>query len=435
VFEDFYDSIGQSLDAYCDHFTGSWHIGMIRALQSQGVTTRVFYSSTLVRRSLVRTHRPTGTAITFLPAPKVYRAIHRRMVHPYKSFGYWSDVEVLFGACRGWRRRWYSALYLAAPYLAAGLLRLAREIRRSGCEAILCQDYEHAGFDRAVLLGSLARRPVFAIFQGGTADWNPVGRRIRSWSTRRCAGFIVASSAERARLSAVYGIGDRRLHQIFNALDDSAFEPAERKPARALLGVPEDAQVVVWHGRVEMFIKGLDVLLDSWNRVCAERPGRATRLVLLGDGQSAAELREAISCLPPGRVTWIDRFESDRRFIRSLLAAADVYVFPSRIEGQASAPVEAMAAGLPVVAAAAIGMRDIFIDGEASGGVLVPPGDPVALAEALGRLLDDEGLRRALSAAGRRRAEQFRGAVVGGQLRSVFFPSMSDLAPTHGLGA
>ena len=89
------------------------------------------------------------------------------------------------------------------------------------------------------------------------------------------------------------------------------------------------------------------------------------------------------------RVRWIDRFVHDREDLKTYLCAADVYTLPSRHEGFAIAPLEAMACGLPVVAADTSGVADLVPDGEASGGVVVPREDATALASALGRLLDD----------------------------------------------
>jgi len=97
-----------------------------------------------------------------------------------------------------------------------------------------------------------------------------------------------------------------------------------------------------------------------------------------------------------------------------------VYAFPSRHEGFPVAPVEALALGLPVVAAAAPGISEILAGGERSGGVVVPVGDAVALASALTRLVHDECYRAKLSALARKRATAvFSPEVVGQRLRTV----------------
>jgi glycosyltransferase involved in cell wall biosynthesis len=99
------------------------------------------------------------------------------------------------------------------------------------------------------------------------------------------------------------------------------------------------------------------------------------------------------------------------------LSAADVYVFPSRGEGLPVSPMEAMACGVPVVGSDASGMPDL-LEGQESGGVIVPRGDAAALASALGRMLDDLDLARRIGDAARRRAEQsFSLEAVGPRLR------------------
>jgi starch synthase len=150
---------------------------------------------------------------------------------------------------------------------------------------------------------------------------------------------------------------------------------------------------------------------------------------MLGDGQDSPTLRQRIAALPDQNVTWIDSFVSDRQLIRSFLATGDIYAFPSRSEGMPNAPVEAMAAGLPVVAADASGIRDIFKDGELSGGIVVPIDDVPAFAAALGRVLDDENLRRALALGGRERAKAFARETIGEQLRTVLFPGLRTMQP------
>ena len=137
-------------------------------------------------------------------------------------------------------------------------------------------------------------------------------------------------------------------------------------------------------------------------------------------------LRQRIAKLPAKNVTWIDEFVSDRQFIRSFLASGDVYAFPSRVEGLPNAPVEAMAAGLPVVACAASGVPDIFEREKDSGGLVVPVGDVDSFAEALGRVLDDEDLKHRLSKRAQDRALSFAPETVGQQFKSVLFPRCAE---------
>jgi starch synthase len=117
-------------------------------------------------------------------------------------------------------------------------------------------------------------------------------------------------------------------------------------------------------------------------------------------------------------VMWLDEFVHDRSIIRRYLSAADVYTLSSRNEGFPTAPIEAMACGLPVVAADANGVPDILEGGEASGGLVVPREDARALALALGRVLDDEAWGCEMGKRAQCRAENyFSSEAVGKQLR------------------
>jgi starch synthase len=228
---------------------------------------------------------------------------------------------------------------------------------------------------------------------------------------RACNGLIVATRGEAARITARYRLPPSKLARVFNPLCTGEWCAGDRTEVRAAVGIPDDARVVAWHGRIDYHRKGLDVLLDAWDRVCRERPQRDLRLLLLGAGNESAVLRERIA--QSRGVMWSDTYVNDRTAIRRQLSAADVYAFPSRHEGFPVAPLEAMALQLPVVASDAV---PDLLDGDA--GLLVPRGDAGALAAALGRLLDDDALARTLGQRARRSIEtHFSPAAVGAQLR------------------
>src|SRR5690606_29871275 len=164
-----------------------------------------------------------------------------------------------------------------------------------------------------------------------------------------------------------------------------------------------------WHGRVDLHRKGLDVLLDAWAQLVRERTGRDLRLLLIGTGPDAGRLRERLAAPVFEGVHWVDEYILDRDRLRCLLAAADVYAFPSRHEGSPVALMEAMASGFAVAAADAPGVADILGTDDPAG-LLVPREDAPALATALGRLLDDDALAQALGETAQHRAEAGLGA-------------------------
>jgi glycosyltransferase involved in cell wall biosynthesis len=146
-----------------------------------------------------------------------------------------------------------------------------------------------------------------------------------------------------------------------------------------------------------VYYKGIDVLIDAMTRC----PGT---LMLVGDGALDRELRMQVAALGLGeRVRFIGRVSDEA--LPAYYHASDVFVLPSVAvtEAYGLVQIEAMAAGVPVVSTnLPTGVPWVNQDGVT--GLIVPPRDAEALAEALGRLLEDPGLRRTLGANGRRRA-------------------------------
>lgn len=193
---------------------------------------------------------------------------------------------------------------------------------------------------------------------------------------------IVVSSDGRDALQG-RGFPEERLSVIppgrdlveFIAVRGGKVEPAE------ITGIPADARIVLHVGRLAP-LKGLTYLLDAWGLICSDFT--ATHLVIVGTGELEADLRAHAASHGIGeRVSFL----GFRRDVPALLARADAFVLSSLWEGMPMAAVEAMAAGVPVVATHVGGTADAVEDQVT--GMLVPPADPGALASALRTLLTD----------------------------------------------
>jgi glycosyltransferase involved in cell wall biosynthesis len=204
----------------------------------------------------------------------------------------------------------------------------------------------------------------------------------------RGAAHVVANSQGLAAL-ARQSAGQMPIRMIPNGVDTARFTPAEHREHRGPVQL-------VFVGRV-VHQKGLDVLLSALSRLPAEAD---YELTIVGDGPLRDTLtKQAASLGVLARLRfagWAGREE-----MPDLLRRADLFVFPSRDEGMPNAVLEAMAAGLPVVATRISGNEEVVADGET--GLLVPPDDPDALAGALAGFLADAALRRRMGAAGRER--------------------------------
>ena len=412
VIEDFLDRIGLSLDDFCQRMTGGWLFGYIEALRSAGWRSVIFLVSQGVEAPMRLRHAPSDTPICVLPVWKAYRSAARGMVDPYGG-----SVERIFGRGSGLRRLVRFAQKEAAPYLATPLGALARNLRREGCTVILTQEYEYARFDTCVLLARLLRLPVFATFQGGGYPVGRLDRLVRPVAIRAARGLAIGADKEATRVVEHYNVDAKKIWRIHNPVDVELWRPMDRDEARRQLGLSPQSRIVIYHGRIDIYAKGLDVLLEAWERI-RDRPTTENPLLLIiGSGRDDAEFRQRLEALASPSIRWIDRYETDRTIMRRYLCTADLYVLPSRREGFPVAPLEAMACGLPIVGTAIPAMSNIIEHGSLSGGLIVPREDPGALADTFEKLLGDLDLCRDLGKNARRTVEtRFSIESVGRQL-------------------
>jgi glycosyltransferase involved in cell wall biosynthesis len=173
----------------------------------------------------------------------------------------------------------------------------------------------------------------------------------------------------------------------------SLLEVPSRAAARAGLGVPQDAVVVAFVGRL-VLVKQPVAMIDAFAVVCARCP--AARLLVVGDGELRESMEEAIRRHDLTSRVMLLGWRSD---LRAVYGATDVVALTSRSEGTPVALIEAMAAGKAVVATSVGGVPDLIVDGV--NGLLVPVGDTGAMADALTRLIQHPEERDCLGRAGR----------------------------------
>jgi glycosyltransferase involved in cell wall biosynthesis len=260
-------------------------------------------------------------------------------------------------------------------------------------------DLLHASSSKAGVIGRLAaaaaRVPVrvFTVHGWAFSAHSGAASGLYRWADRiagrATTATVCVSQRERADgLRARTCRADRTV-VIPNAVDVDAYPqaPLERDVPRLIsvgrLAAPKDWSTLLY-------------------ALAALEPETFAELMIVGDGPDRERVEDELARSSLRRRV---RLLGERDDVPGLLSDADVFVLASRSEGLPLSVIEAMAAGLPVVASDVGGVGELVREGET--GLLVPPGDPAALADALRLLLADRGLRRRLGSGGRERAKAF----------------------------
>lgn len=221
--------------------------------------------------------------------------------------------------------------------------------------------------------------------------------RVAERTTRsRCNHWVAVSEFVR-RAMEEDGYPPDRITLVRNGVDAVQYHPLgakQRAEMRQLMNAPHDALLIGAAGALRQ-LKGHDVLLRAMPEIVRREP--RAMLYLFGTGPAEQDLRDLVARLGlGGHVRLVGELSA---LLPRVLASMDVVAHPSRAESFGLVVGEAQACGVPVVASRVGGIPEILRDGET--GLLVPPEDPAALAQALGKMLGDEDARTAMGCAAR----------------------------------
>jgi L-malate glycosyltransferase len=236
----------------------------------------------------------------------------------------------------------------------------------------------------------------------------------------RCDRFVAVSEKIVQNLVAG-GIPQRRIARIYDGIDRAKFDRPALVGLKATLALPEATCGI---GTVAALTreKGLDILLQAAHQVLQRHPHVC--FVVVGGGTQADPLRDLTRALDiEERVV----FTGERPDAEHLIPLFDIFVLPSRREGLGSSLLDAMAAGVPIVAARTGGVPELVEDDVS--GLLFPPGDADALASHIGTLVEDESMRARLAAGGRERVGRFDISSIAEQTWQVYRTVRNEKSP------
>lgn len=274
--------------------------------------------------------------------------------------------------------------------------RLSRVIKQLRPDIVHAHDPHGVAMAALALSMStqLAKPPLIA---SRRVDFRLRGSALSRWKYRQVDCFICASTAIRKLLVAA-GVPEARVVTVHEGIDLDRVAAAPPANLHEELWLPHDAPIV---GNVAALVphKGQRHLVEAAALVVRQVPD--ARFVIAGEGELKESLERHIKDHHLEKHVLLAGFRPD---VLSVHKAFDVFVMSSVTEGLGTSLLDAMAAGKPIVATRTGGIPEVVVDEET--GILVPPRDHQAMADAIVRLLNDAALRERLGQAGLTRARQ-----------------------------
>ena len=250
----------------------------------------------------------------------------------------------------------------------------------------------------ALMVKKLLRKPYIVYSRGELKDtwaFKPMVARL----ALRNADAVIALTEDMKRGMAEFYAGD--VHIIPNGVDIGCFDILSKQDARAGLDIADDEKVALFVGRL-VSQKNVGCLINAMKIIV----GRDLRmkLVIIGEGPDGKWLQDLSKRLGlDSHIEFVGRVAHEE--VLKYMKAADIFILPSLFEGLPNTVLEAMACGLPVVATKVSGLWEIVTDGE--NGLLVEPRSPEAMAEAVLKILGDDGLAGKMSANNKLKVRQY----------------------------
>lgn len=292
-------------------------------------------------------------------------------------------------------------LAVSSPIQLSWILKVRKAIHAEAPDALLTHGF-NAHLVSFLACNTSSKIQRLATYHGryhpttSAKKWvSPVYNAFTFWYLRRKANAVLCVAQFCADDLTDHGVDREKITVVHNGIPDFCIDPESRFARRAEWGIEPEHLVVGIASRLES-IKGLDSLIDAVALVSSDYP--EVRLVMVGDGSQRNSLEKRAIIKGVGHQVV---FAGMRNDVADCLSAMDIFALPSLSEAHSIGLLEAMRAGLPIVATDVGGNTESIRDGQE--GLIVKPADVAGLAKALRSLLGDRDLRTGLGVAARQR--------------------------------